>query len=449
MLKMDAFRNRQLLLSMVGTFAIKGLALVVSFLTMPAYMRFFGDQVALGVWLTIVSAASWTLTFDLGIGNGLRNKLVEALVFKDAERCSRLISSAYFATALISLALLFGGIFLASAFDWNAILGVDEGVISEPILVRAIQILIIGLAAQLFLKTVSSILYSLQKPATNNAIALVTSILVLIWVLVAPVGSAENNILTVALAYSVLSNIPLLVCTCVVFLGPLRRERPRLSCVSLRVVREIIGFGAAFLWAQLMFMLLVGANEFIISNLFGPLYVVEYQIYYKIFGLVASICSLALTPLWSQITKAQYEKDFEWVARTYRMLHKGVLVAFAIEVVIAIFSQQIIDIWIGADQLFVEPFAAGVFIVYGTFYVWQSVESTLACGMGRLRVQNVVYTLTTPIRIAVMVILSNFCENWVIVVAVNATVLFLYCFVQWISTARTISFEKNRARTHA
>ena len=48
-------KDRILFQNILGAFAVKGLSLVVSLFTLPAYMRFFKDQNVLGVWYTVLS----------------------------------------------------------------------------------------------------------------------------------------------------------------------------------------------------------------------------------------------------------------------------------------------------------------------------------------------------------------------------------------------------------
>ena len=107
---------------------IKGGALLVSLLTMPAYFRYFNDEKILGVWFTILSMINWVINFDLGIGNGLRNYLVEAIAQDNTKKMKYYISSAYFSIAamIMILSVLFLGIykiFQKEKGDWVLCLG--------------------------------------------------------------------------------------------------------------------------------------------------------------------------------------------------------------------------------------------------------------------------------------------------------------------------------------
>ena len=65
--------------NVLGALLVKGGALIVNLFTLPAYIKYFNQNEVLGVWYTVLSLLNWILTFDLGIGNGLRNHLTEAL----------------------------------------------------------------------------------------------------------------------------------------------------------------------------------------------------------------------------------------------------------------------------------------------------------------------------------------------------------------------------------
>ena len=71
--------NKIVLKNVMGAFLVKGLGVIVSLFTMPAYLRFFNNDIVLGLWFTVLSVLHWILNFDFGIGNGLRNHLSEEL----------------------------------------------------------------------------------------------------------------------------------------------------------------------------------------------------------------------------------------------------------------------------------------------------------------------------------------------------------------------------------
>ena len=104
--------NRQVSGNVLWTVLIKGCAMLISILTVPSYVRYFGDNAdgstVYGAWLTISAVFTWINMFDFGIGNGLRNHLVKSIADKDSDTSKRLVSSAYVSVGIISLLFLQG-----------------------------------------------------------------------------------------------------------------------------------------------------------------------------------------------------------------------------------------------------------------------------------------------------------------------------------------------------
>ena len=70
-------KNKMLSKNLVLTIIFRMVSLFVSFFATKAYMSYFKDDVALGIWFTLLSILNWILNFDLGIGNGVRNELAK------------------------------------------------------------------------------------------------------------------------------------------------------------------------------------------------------------------------------------------------------------------------------------------------------------------------------------------------------------------------------------
>ncbi len=77
------------------SFFYKGGALILSFLMVPLNLEYLGN-LKYGIWATLFSIISWVTFFDLGLGNGMKNKVTEALSKKDFQSAREYISTAYF-----------------------------------------------------------------------------------------------------------------------------------------------------------------------------------------------------------------------------------------------------------------------------------------------------------------------------------------------------------------
>ena len=172
--------NRIVIVNVIGSFFVKGLSMIVSFLTVPAYIKFFNGEIVLGVWFTILSVISWVLNFDLGIGNGLRNYLTVAYIEKDFEEAKRLISSAYIVIGAITFIIIVISLKCFDYVSWNDFFKVEKDVISDGTMLLTVKVVFVGIVLQIFFKIISSVLYAIQKSSVNNILSLVTAVIILI-----------------------------------------------------------------------------------------------------------------------------------------------------------------------------------------------------------------------------------------------------------------------------
>ena len=113
----------------------------------------------------------------MGLGNGLRNNLTGNLVKGERELAKKNISSTYFMLVIIILPLFAVGITAFSFVDFNAFFEVGKQSINPKTLTLSIVILFGGVAISFILRTISSIIYAIQKAAINNFISLISIVL--------------------------------------------------------------------------------------------------------------------------------------------------------------------------------------------------------------------------------------------------------------------------------
>src|SRR5438309_594281 len=87
---------------------IRGLSILTSFLLVSTTINYVNPKLY-GIWLTLSSIVAWISLFDIGINNGLRNKLAESLALGNIEKSQKYVSTTYAILCLIfiSLGILF------------------------------------------------------------------------------------------------------------------------------------------------------------------------------------------------------------------------------------------------------------------------------------------------------------------------------------------------------
>lgn len=415
----------------VGSFVVKGFSLVISLFTMPAYLKFFNNEMVLGIWFTVLSVLSWILNFDLGIGNGLRNCLAASLATKEIDKAKKYISSAYISTAsLVAIASVAFWI-LFDFVNWNTVLNIETTIISQSALTTTVKIVFMGIMIQFLFKLISSILYAMQRSSLNSMMSLITSLITIIAVSVIPSKSNDTNIIVMAVVHALAVLLPLLVTTICIF----TRKKfsaliPSFKYFRFAYAKEILSLGGLFLLVQVFYMLIMSTNDYLITLLYSAGAVVEYQIYNKIFSLGSTIFALALTPIWSAVTKALAEKDQAWVSSLFSKLCRLAVIASICEFLIIPFLQLGVNIWLKDDAIRTSIPYAIVFATMGSLLIWNSVLSSIANGLGKLRIQLICFAIGAAAKVFLSWFFVASLDSWIGVPIANVICMAIYCIVE-------------------
>ena len=396
--------DRRLLFNIAGNYFVKGGAMLVSLLMMPAYMHYFQSNTVLGMWFTVIQLLNWIMLLDFGVGGGLRNKIIEPLKHANKNRVISLISAAYISVFAIVLMLIIFQYVLVGLVDWYKLLGVSPFDIQADTLKYMVHILIIGVSIRFFCVLISQILYALQKAFLPGLLNLVSSFMIMIYLVFAEPKGDDTDIIALSYVNIIADNLPAIVATFWVFSSSLKGMGPRLSAFRWSVVKEVLSTGGLLFYLQIVLMLLFNVKEIYISWFIGAKEVVEYQIYYKLIGIFGGLYSLALTPIWSAITKAIVEQKYRWIERLY---HRGLLtiIGFSgIQLLVLLFMPWIVKIWLGEKAIEISFSDGLIFCVYNVIYMCLALNYNFACGMEQTK--GIAFWLT------VAAVLNYFLTMW-------------------------------------
>lgn len=431
-LKTKIQNNKNIVVNVLSAFIVKGAGLIVNLIALPLYISYFNDNAVLGVWFTVLSVLNWILSFDVGIGNGLRNHLTIALANKDYEEGKRLISSSYVVLGVLTLFALAVFYFLLPCIDWNSFFNISNGVIPADSLMDCIRVTLIGLLISFFLHLVRGMLFSLQLSSMNNVIHLLTNLLLVAFLfIVQPDNLMEERIKLISYTYAVLINIPFVVATVIIFLfSELRNCRPSIRCFNKTASQKVLGLGVVFFFIQILYMTITVTNEWFITKFFKPEDTVSYQVYFRIFSLVGSLLLLAMAPLWSAITKAYAEKKIGWIIKLQSFLYLIAFVCIILEIAVVPLMQPLVNLWLKENTIAIDYFTAASFVLYGIITIWIAIQSTIVAGLGKLKIQFYLYLVAVIVKVVLIVVVSNFTERWELVMWATCIGLLPYCLIQ-------------------
>src|SRR5829696_5056165 len=87
-------RSLQVKRNIYVSFLAKGGSVALNLALVPLTIDYV-NPMQYGVWLTLSSIIAWFGFFDIGLGNGLRNKLTEAITIGDNELGRKYVSTTY------------------------------------------------------------------------------------------------------------------------------------------------------------------------------------------------------------------------------------------------------------------------------------------------------------------------------------------------------------------
>ena len=332
--------------------------------------------------------------------------------------------------------------------NWNKFFRIETRIVSEEAMLITVKVVFVGIVLQIFFKIISSVLYAIQKSSVNNAISLVTSFLILVVLLVAPSSDNNHNLVFMGIVYDVSVILPYIGASLVVYFSKKYRAiSPKIAFISCKHSVKVLSLGGYFFIIQLLYMLIMSTNEYLISFFTNSSDVVEYRIYFQLFTLGSTICALALTPVWSAITKAITENDIRWIKMLYQKMIIGACGGCICIFLIIPFLQTIFNLWLGVATITVNYVTAISFAALGSLMLFNAVLSNVANGIGKLGTQLGVFLSGAILKVPMIYVLINITKSWVAVVIATNVVLLAYCIAQPIALHKYINYGMKKRST--
>jgi O-antigen/teichoic acid export membrane protein len=361
---------------------IKGFSIVVSFLLVPLTLGYLNPY-EYGVWLTLSSIIIWLDFFDIGLGNGLRNKLSEALAAGNLKLAQVYVSTTFF-VLLISI-FIFYILFLLiqNWIDWYSLLNVDSMIIPN---LKLIIIVVFGFVCFSFvLKVISNVYLANQLPMVNNLISFAGQLFLLISIFLLKIFTT-GTLDKVAIVYVSIPALVLLISYPITFNFKFKHLKPTYKLIDFEHLKGLLGIGFQFFFIQIGGLLIFTTSNLIISNTLSPAEVTPYNIAYKYFYSIVLIFSIIVTPMWSAATEAYARGDNDWIKRGMNSMMKIGFFATLLIILLIFISDFIYDIWVGDDVHI--PMQLNVLTgIYMIILIFSNCYSTFIFGLGKLRLQ--------------------------------------------------------------
>lgn len=415
--------------NILASFLIKGINILLIFITVPVLLSYL-DTVKYGLWLTIASVIQWFGFFDIGLGNGLRNKFAEAKAIGDTLNAKIYISTTYFILALVSLILI---IILSPIFyflDWTRLLNAPSYLNNELKII--VVFTFIFFMTRLVLQLIGTIILGDQKTALNDSLNPLSNIIVLLSIFVLTF-LYKNSFVLASIILAAVPSIIYLIVSAYLFKKNYREYKPSLNFVKLSYVKPLFNLGLLFFIIQISGVVLYTTTNLLISHLLDPSEVTKYNIAYRYFSSVLMMFSIIVNPFWSAFTNAYTVKDFVWIDRIIKKLRIVGLVSIGLILLMVFLSDTFYKVWIG-DKIEINFLLSLLIGLFFAITIFNMHICYFLNGIGRIKEQALMAVLGAIIHIPLSIILIkkfNFGLEGIILslIIISLPSLFIYPYL--------------------
>jgi len=364
------------------SFISKGITIIISFLIVPLTLSYVG-KVEYGIWMTISSIISWFSFFDIGLSNGLRNKLAEALAKDDKEIANIYISSTFALITLIATLMFLGFFVAANYISWNSALNTD--VVANNELFKIVVVVFFFFCVGFVMKVLSSILQAMQKYAINDILGVIAQVLGLVAIYIL-VHTTDGSLFNLCLVYGSKTAIVLLIASIFLFSAALREFRPQFRYINIKKAIPLMNLGIWFFINQILYLIVTQTSIILVVQFFGPEDVTIFNLAKRYMTIVSMLYIMVLTPFLSAFTEAYTKKEFAWIKSTIRKINLIWLISSFGTIILVFAYKLFFKVWVG-DEIIIPLSLIITLGVLSILNTWSSTFTLFLNGIGKIKLQ--------------------------------------------------------------
>ena len=381
-------RSSLLQKNILASFLIKGWSAVIVLLLVPVTLHCLGDYKN-GIWLTISSLLLWIDNMDIGLGNGLRNKIAEYMAHNEVQRARQLVSSTFALLSCIIIPVILVLVVLILTCNTYQVFNASPSIVNDLDMVLIVTIMLV--CTTFVFKLIGNFYMGMQLPAVSNLLIAIGQTLALIGTYIV-YWSGSHSLMHIAIVNTASPLLVYLIAFPYTFLYKYPHLRPSCQLIDFKEAKAVVNTGIQFFIMQISSVILFMTSNILISNLFTPALVTPYQITYRYFSILLVAFTVICMPFWNATTDAYERGDIQWIrnaTRKLRMMIIGIIVCMAMMVVL---SPWVYSIWIG-DSITIDIRMSIVMATYIFILIYSMRYSYFINGIGKLRLQ-LIFTTT-------------------------------------------------------
>jgi O-antigen/teichoic acid export membrane protein len=361
-------------------------AMVLNFLLLPMYLHRLG-MTQYGIWIALQSIAAWASLVGLGISQGFRNKLTIALDNEEFELAKEYVSSAIMGVlALASIALILP--WLATwgfSLNWEAFLKADQSD-SHQLATSLFLVYCAFLLNQVF-EVPNNILFAAHWNSLAAATGLISNSVLLATLYAGSFFGCFTSLLHVSMLFFAVTLLSNLAVTSTIFCY-FSKLIPTVKGVSFTRIKEMTTLGIGFFVIQIAFIAVFATDRFVVLKYLGAEHVPAYDVAIRLFGLVPTVLTLFMTPLWSLFGVAFNRGDTVWLSSQLKKLQWSMVPILIAIMLLCANIGTLASLVLGVNVDVSSGLRISL-LFYTLVVCWNMIFATFLNGIGRTKEQAV------------------------------------------------------------
>lgn len=396
------YKISKIKINIILTFLFKILALSISFILVPITINYLNVELY-GIWLVIISIMSWVTFFDIGLGNGLRNKLAESIAKGDKNLAKRYVSTAYATISVIVFFILINFLLVLPFINLNKIFNTHS--ISNIELMKVFSVVVFFFLLNFILSLSNQVFYAYQESALISIGQFFFNLFTLLTVCVLTYLE-HGNLFYLGISYGFSMLISNLLVNCYFF----KKHKdifPSIKYIDPNKINDLLTLGIKFFVIQIAVLVIFTTDNIIISYILGPEHVTSYNVVFRLFSIVSIIHGIILTPFWSAFTDAYVKGNILWIKRTLIKLNLLIIPLSIMVVILIFFNRDLINIWIGHEIIYSDSLVL-LMGIYTIINIWNNTYSYFLNGAGKIEIQLFISIIGALINIPLSIYFAKF-----------------------------------------
>lgn len=376
----------------MATALMKVAVLLCSLVMVPITLNYLNAE-NYGIWMAMTSILYWFAFFDVGLGNGMRNYLSEAISRQDYIKARSYFSTAIFLLAIIAVLIGILSIIIIFQLDLNHIF--NTHIMSNKSLAYIMVVAISFSLIQFVAKNVGMVYIAMQRYAINDFIVFIGQLISTIIVYIIT-KTTESHLIYIVMA---ITSIPALVF--ILASIPLLKQHPQLKpsikSIDFASAKKIIGKGLGFFIIQITSCLVIfGSANILISHYCGPEQVTVYNISYKLFNILIIIYTIIISPLWNAYTDASVKNDYAWIRKIFKKSIYLWAASLLLGLLMLLISGWFFKKWVG-NSVDIPLGVSISILIYVCMFNFNNCVTYLINGLNKIKIQIITSILGTII----------------------------------------------------